>query len=99
MRKLAFNPAWGQGVILATSVASSRTEVGKGSFNIVVTNQDNNHGMYVRAGDNNVVATSADYYLPPNGQVALNKFKDFTHVAAIAVANTPNLHIIPGVGL
>lgn len=99
MRNLAFNPAWGKGVILATSVASGRTEVGKDNFNLVITNQDGTDGMYVRTGDDTVVATTADYYLPPNGQVAINKFRDHTHVAAIAVANTPSLHIIPGTGL
>ena len=55
--------------------------------------------MYVSAGDSTITASTADYYLPPNGQVALTKDATFTHIAAIAVAGTPVLHVILGEGL
>jgi hypothetical protein len=98
-RQNAFGPSWGKGVILATSTSTGNTEVGINAFNVVITNQDGTDGMYVACGDSTVTATTADYYLPPNGQVCITKKKEYTHVAAIAVANTPSIHIIPGQGV
>lgn len=98
-RNNAFYPAWNKAVTLTTAVTTSNTEVGLGNRVIVVTNQDGTDGVYVSAGDSSVTASTADYYLPPNGQVALTKDQRFTHVAAIAVANTPAIHIMPGEGM
>jgi hypothetical protein len=100
MRDYTFSPAWGRGKVLATSTTTSRTEVGSNNNVICITNQDDTNGMYVRAGDATVVAALAvDYYLPPNGSLTITKKRSYTHVAAIAVAATPSLHVIPGEGI
>ena len=98
-RQNTFGPSWGNAVINTTSTSSSRDAVGLKARVICVTNQDATDGVYVRSGDSSVVATSADYYLPANGSVTLTKDPQDTHVAVIAVANTPAVHIIPGQGI
>jgi hypothetical protein len=98
-RQNTFGPSWGNAVINTTSTSSSSDAVGLHARVICVTNQDGTDGVYVRSGDSAVAATTADYYLPPNGSVTLTKDPQDTHVACIAVANTPAVHIIPGQGI
>ena len=99
-RQNTFAPSWGRGVELATSTSSGSVEVGAGSFTVCITNKDGTDGVFVRTGDSTVTALDpSDYFIPPNGQVTLTKVKEHTHVAAIAEANTPTIHVIPGYGV
>ena len=98
-RQNTFGPSWGRGVIRTTTTSSSRIAVGLGARVICVTNQDSTDAVYIRSGDSTVVATSADYPLPKDGQSTLTKNPGDTHVAVIAVAGTPSVHIIPGQGI
>jgi len=98
-RLYAFTPGYGHGQVIATSTLSSATPLGVNSRAMVVTNQDATDGVYVETGSSSAVAATTSYYVPPNGQVALTKADTHTHIAAIAVANTPSIHVIPGEGL
>ena len=97
-RQNTFGPSWGNGVIRSTTTASSNIAV-KSSRVICVTNQDSTDAVYIKSGDSTVTATTADYPLPKDGQSTLTRNPADTHVAVIAVANTPNVHIIPGQGV
>ena len=99
MKARTFSPAWGRGVILATSTTTGNTLVGKGNNVVIVSNQDATDGMYIACGNSSVTATTADYYLQAGASVLVTKNRDDDYVAAIAVANTPSLHIMPGEGI
>ena len=92
-----FNPAYGRGITVSPVSSSARSEIGKGSKSIVVSNLGTDE-CYVRTGDSSVTATSADYVVLPSQQVSLTKFQDDTHIAYLSTSGT-TLHIIPGEGI
>jgi hypothetical protein len=92
-----FNPAYGRGVTVSPIATSARSEVGKGSKSLVVSNLGPDE-CYVRTGDSSVTATTADYVVLPYQQVSLTKFQDDTHIAYLSTTGT-TLHIIPGEGI
>ena len=96
-----FAPAYGKGKVLVTSVTTSRTEIDAKNGNsnaVAVSNLHLTDDMYVRAGDSSVVATADDYLVLARTTQTITKATFHTHIAAIAISNTPSLHAIPGNG-
>lgn len=98
-------PRYGVGVVIATSTSSNSTEIdnmvkqpGGGSKQVVVTNQDSTNGVYFRIGVGTQTATTAGYYLQKDSQVCVTKGEYDNHIGLIAVAGTPNVHVIVGEG-
>lgn len=91
-----FNPYYGQGQSLAPAVASAAVVIGAGAKTLCLTNTGAAI-CYVRAGAAGVVATAADYLVPPGVQVTITKDQGETHLATISAAGT-TLHVIPGEG-
>lgn len=93
-----FAPAYGQAVLVAPGVASANSVVGKNSTSLCITSR-NSVECFVRIGtDSGLAATTADYLVPPNGQVTISKFLDYDRIAYIAPAGGGSLHILPGEG-
>lgn len=98
-----FAPKYGSGVVVAsvtTSSASSAIRTSDmGNGQIVVTNTGS-VAVYVRTGDSSVVATSADYLIPPTfGQIVLTLKSSDTHIAYLSASSTSSLHVIIGDGI
>ncbi len=94
----SFNPAWGQGQTATAGAASARFTMGEKLNTLCLTNFGTDV-VYIRSGLSAVAATTADYPLLGGSQVTISKFQDDTHVAYIAPAGSPSIHIIPGQGL
>jgi len=101
-----FNPKYGSG-ITETATTSSTAYVmdtsfetsGGGNKSVVVSNQGNTNGLYVRTGPlSTVTATDADYYIPPGTQVTLSKNGGDRYIALLAAASTTAVHVIVGEG-
>jgi len=93
-----FAPAYGQGFAVSPGAASANSLVPKTTTTLCVTSR-NSVECFVRVGTGaGLAATTADYLVPPNGQVTISKFRDYDRVAYIAPAGGGSLHIIPGEG-
>ena len=93
-----FQVAWGQGISVAPTNTSARSEIGSGNSVLCITNTGT-ETLYVRCGDSGVVATAADYILLVGAQVTISKFKNMTHLAYLSATATDGaLHAIPGEG-
>lgn len=92
-----FDPAYGRGFTVAPGVASASTAIPVGTMSLCLTSR-NSVECFVRIGSGSVTATTADYLVPPNGQVTIAKFRDHDTIAYIAPAGGGSLHIIPGEG-
>lgn len=93
----SFNPRYGSGVIVAPGIASAASTLPAGEKSVCLTNLDT-VTCYVRVGPAGVVATTADYPVPPSGQVVITKFQDHNAIAYITAAGTASLHIMTGEG-
>lgn len=94
---VTFSPAWGSGVTLSCTNTTSNTKVGEARQQLVVTNLGT-VSVYFRSGNSAVVATTADYVLPPLQQVSITHAQDHTHIAGITASGSASLHIIKGTG-
>jgi len=92
-----FQPAYGTGVTLSVGASSAETDIGAGGRQLCITSL-NAVQCYLRCGQSEAVATTADYPIPPNGQVTISKRPEDTHIAVIAPAGGGSLHIIEGDG-
>lgn len=93
-----FLPYFGQGVRVTPTTTSTTQAVGVGAKTLVVTNLSSTITSYVRIGVEGIVATSADFPVLPNTQVALSKDNDHTTVAFLAASGSGDLHLMPGEG-
>jgi hypothetical protein len=92
-----FDPAYGRGFTVAPGVASNRSTIPVNTTSLCLTSR-NSVECYVRIGSGTIAATTADYLVPPNGQVTIAKFRDHDTIAYIAPAGGGSLHILPGEG-
>lgn len=101
----AFNPKYGSGITESATTSSTpytldanATTSGGGNKAVVVTNQGDTNGVYFRIGTGTVVATDADYYLPPGAQVCVTKAQNEDKIAFLAAASSSPMHAIVGEG-
>jgi len=92
-----FAPAYGQGFSVTPGVASGSSDLPAGTTSVCITSR-NSVECFIRIGVDTVAATTADYLVPPNGQVSISKNRDYNKIAYIAPAGGGSLHIIPGEG-
>ncbi len=83
------------GASTASSVLLNASSTGN---NTIVLTSLNGVQCYVAVGDSTVTASAADYPIPINGQVVIEKLEPDTHIAYIAPAGGGSLHIMSGVG-
>jgi len=93
----SFNPRYGSGVTVAPGVASASSALPVGDKSVCLTNLGS-VTCFVRVGASGVVATAADYTVPPSAQVVITKFQDHSDIAYITAAGTASLHIMTGEG-
>jgi hypothetical protein len=80
-----FAPAYGQAIAVTPGVASANSVLGKNVTSLCITSR-NSVECFVRIGTGaGLAATSADYLVPPNGQVSISKFLDYDRIAYIAL--------------
>lgn len=101
----AFQPRYGSGITESATTSATpytiddkATTSGGGSKALVVTNQGDTNGVYVKVGLVGVVATDADYYVPPNAQICLAKAETDTTISLFATADSTDVHVIVGEG-
>lgn len=93
-----FAPAYGQGIAVTPGAASANSVLGANVTSLCITSR-NSVECFVRVGTGAALAaTTADYLVPPAGQVTISKFLDYDRIAYIAPAGGGSLHIIPGEG-
>jgi hypothetical protein len=92
-----FAPAYGRGFTVSPGVNSGRTNILVNTTSLCITSR-NSVECYIRIGTGAIAATTADYLVPPNGQVSISKNRDYDTIAYIAPAGGGSLHIIPGEG-
>ena len=93
-----FAPAYGQGIVVSPGNTSANSVIGKNNTSLCITSR-NSVECFVRIGTGaGLAATTADYLVPPNGQVSISKFLDYDRIAYIAPAGGGSLHIMPGEG-
>lgn len=101
----AFNPAYGSGITESATTSSlpytidaKTKQFGGGNKSAVITNQGDTNGLYFRIGTGTVVATDADYYVPPGAQVCVTKAETDDKIALLAASSTTAVHVIVGEG-
>jgi hypothetical protein len=93
-----FAPAYGRGFAVAPGVATGSSSIPVNTQTLCITSR-NSVECFVRVGKGvGLAATTADYLVPPNGQVSISKFLDYDRIAYIAPAGGGSLHIMPGEG-
>jgi hypothetical protein len=93
-----FSPAYGQAIVVTPGNTSANSALGKNVTSLCITSR-NSVECFVRVGKGvGLAATTADYLVPPNGQVSISKFLDYDRIAYIAPAGGGSLHIMPGEG-
>jgi len=92
-----FAPAFGRGFAVTPGNTTASTTLPVATETLCITSR-NSVECFVRVGPAGVAATTADYLVPPNGQVTISKFRDYDTIAYIAPAGGGSLHIIPGEG-
>jgi len=92
-----FDPAYGRGFTVSPGVASASSNIPVNTTSLCITSR-NAIECFVRVGPAGTTASTADYLVPPNGQVTIAKFRDHDTIAYIAPAGGGSLHIMPGEG-
>lgn len=93
-----FAPAYGNALIVTPGNTSANSEIPVDTTTLCITSR-NSVECFIRVGTGvGLAATTADYLVPPNGQVSISKFRDYDRIAYIAPAGGGSLHIIPGEG-
>lgn len=93
-----FAPAYGQAIAVTPGNTTANSVIGKNVTSLCITSR-NSVECFVRVGTGaGLAATTADYLVPPNGQVSISKFLDYDRIAYIAPAGGGSLHIMPGEG-
>jgi hypothetical protein len=92
-----FAPAYGRGFSVTPGSSTASSDIGVNTLTLCITSR-NSVECFVRVGTGTVAATTADYLVPPNGQVTISKNRDYDKIAYIAPAGGGSLHIIPGEG-
>lgn len=93
-----FAPAYTQGIAVSPGAVSANSVIPRMTTSLCITSR-NSVECFVRVGTGvGLAATTADYLVPPNGQVTISKFADYDRIAYIAPATGGSLHIIPGEG-
>lgn len=97
---LAFQPAYGKGVIVTPGVTSASITLGFSSESLVFTNLGDTI-VYVRVGTatSGAPATTSGYPVVVGAQITLGKDQDDDTVSFISPGGTGSLHIIQGIGL
>lgn len=93
----SFSPAYGQALVVAPGNTSATSSIPVNTTSLCITSR-NSVECFIRVGTGTIAATTADYLVPPNGQVSISKNRDFDKIAYIAPAGGGSLHIIPGEG-
>lgn len=93
----SFNPSYGSGVIVAPGTVSASAALPKTTKSVCLTNLGST-ACFVRVGVAGVVATTADYPVPPSAQVVITKFQDYDAIAYVTASGTASLHIMTGEG-
>lgn len=104
--KASFQPKYGSGITETATTSStayiidtSFETAGGGCKSVVVSNQGNTNGVYVRVGATSAVtATDADHYIFPGSKETLTKNMSDRYIAIIAAASTSAVHVIIGEG-
>lgn len=96
MVKAPFQPTYGKGQVVTPAAGSANITIGKGNKNLALTNLGA-AVCYVRVGTGAQTATTADYPIPPGGQVVIRKAEDDDSLAHISATGT-TLSVIPGEG-
>ena len=101
----SFQPAYGVGITETATTTSAQYTIdpavgrpGGGNKSVVVTNQGDTNGVYVRVGTGTFTATDADYYIPAGAQITLTKAEQHDKIAILAAADTTAIHAIVGEG-
>lgn len=101
----SFQPKYGSGITGTATTSSAQATIdgatktsGGGSKSVAVTNLDATNVLYFRIGTGTLVASSADYPVPPGGQVCVSKAETDDAIAVLAAASTVAYHAIPGEG-
>lgn len=93
-----FAPAYGEGISVSPSSTSANSVIRANTTSLCITSR-NSVECFVRIGAGaGLAATTADYLVPPNGQVTISKFMNFDRIAYIAPAGGGSLHVLPGEG-
>lgn len=93
-----FAPAYGNALVVTPGNVSANSEIPVDTTTLCITSR-NSVECFIRVGTGvGLAATTADYLVPPNGQVSISKFRDYDRIAYIAPAGGGSLHIIPGEG-
>jgi len=93
-----FAPAYGNALVVTPGNTSANSVIPVETTSLCITSR-NSVECFVRVGTGaGLAATTADYLVPPNGQVSISKFRDYDRIAYIAPAGGGSLHIIPGEG-
>lgn len=93
-----FAPAYGNALVVTPGNTSANSEIPVDTTTLCITSR-NSVECFIRVGTGvGLAATTADYLVPPNGQVSISKFRDYDRIAYIAPAGGGSLHIIPGEG-
>ena len=95
--QIPFKPAYGQGFSGTPNGTSQSHEIGYGYRTLCINNLGS-VALYARVGYADVVATLADYCIPPNSQVTISKDQEHTHVACITAGTAGVGNVIPGEG-
>jgi hypothetical protein len=93
----SFAPAYGQAIVVTPGNTSGSSSIPVNTTSLCITSR-NSVECFIRVGTGTITATTADYLVPPNGQVSISKFRDYDKIAYIAPAGGGSLHIIPGEG-
>lgn len=93
-----FAPAYGNALVVTPGNTSANSVIPVDTTTLCITSR-NSVECFIRVGTGvGLAATTADYLVPPNGQVSISKFRDYDRIAYIAPAGGGSLHIIPGEG-
>lgn len=92
-----FAPAFGRGFAVTPGNTTASTTLPVATETLCITSR-NSVECFIRVGTGTIAATTADYLVPPNGQVSISKNRDYDKIAYIAPAGGGSLHIIPGEG-
>tara|TARA_R110002126_G_scaffold256378_1_gene399395 strand:- start:127 stop:432 length:306 start_codon:yes stop_codon:yes gene_type:complete len=93
-----FSQATLGGITVATSTSTSVTAFDSNNSSQVAVSNLGTDAVHVSFGGSTKTATAADYIVFGGSQVILSKDREATHVALIATAATPSIHVIAGKG-
>jgi hypothetical protein len=93
-----FSPSTSGGVTVTTSTSTSVTAFDPNNSSQVCVSNLGTDAVHVAFGGSAKTADATDYVVFGGSQVVLSKDREATHVALIATANTPSVHVIAGKG-